>query len=151
MGKKSDYKKLIDSMETYSGITRADTLNELVDSWRRIQDYLGGVPWGYMKSENRAKLESIIEDWVATRIEEARDRIIARWRTYTPRYRRAYERVLEYLLEDPDRLGYILSRYYSPVFGERMNVYREIAGALGISVRTVSDAFWTFRRAGILE
>jgi len=151
MGKKSDYKKLIDSMETYSGITRADTLNELVDSWRRIQDYLGGVPWSYMKPENRRKLEGIIDDWIETRIEEARDRIRKTWRERTPRYRRAYERVLDYLLEDPDRLGYMLTRYYSPVFGERMAVYREIAQALGISVRTVSDAFWTFRRAGILE
>jgi len=143
MGKKSDYKKLLDSLTSYSGIDRVRTIEDLHEAIEKIHEYLEGVPWNYMKPENRRKLEGIIDEYVENLVSEKKEYIIKYWREHTPRYRPSYEKVLEYILDHPE--------YYTLYMESPMKAYREIAQITGYSWRTVRDAFWSFRRAGILE
>lgn len=145
MGKKSksDYKKLLDSLTSYSEIDRVRTIEDYYRSLSRIYEYIDGVPWGYMKPENRRKLESLLESYIDALKEQGKEYVINYWKERTPRYRPSYEKILEYILDHPE--------YHTLYMESPMKAYREIAKETGYSWRTVRDALWSFRRAGILE
>jgi len=144
---KSDYEKLLRSLDTYSELSTVTTIPQLIESIRKANEYISGVPWEYMSPENRRKLESIVNEYIENRVEESKERIIQYWRENTPRYRPSFERILEYIL---DHLEYYEALEKAKEdYGKTHELYREIAGDLNISWRTVRDAIWTFRSAGI--
>jgi len=143
MGKKSDYKKLLDSLYYYSEIDKVRTIEDYERSLNRIYDYIRGIPWSYMKPENRRKLEGILYEYIEGLENEGKEYIIKTWRENTPRYRKSYQKILEYIIEHTE--------YYELYTESPMKAYREIAKETGYSWRTVRDAFWSFRKAGILE
>jgi len=139
MGKsRSDYPKAIASGEKY--ILKASTV---VEAFKILDKWLEGVPFEYMSEEGKKRfnrfvvepLKSFIaEKFLEEKIETAKER--------APRWRPAYSKVAEYLIEHPKELEEISKM-------RPMEAYRYLASKLKISWRTVRDAFWAFRYGGI--
>lgn len=133
MGKRGDYRKAIASATARVVVERRAS-----DAVITLERWLRGVPFAYMTSDGRRRFEKnvveklqefVVDEYVRSRVEMARD--------LAPRWRPAYDRVAEWLY-NYDNLRKIAG--LRPV-----EAYRLIAHELGISWRTVRDAFWAFR------
>ena len=135
---KSDYSKAISSGETY--ILRAENLK---DAFRILEAWLKNVPLQYMKEENRRRFERFVveplKSFIAEKFIEEKVEVAKR---EAPRWRPAYSRVAEYLVEHPEELEEISKM-------RPMQSYRYLAEKLEISWRTVRDAFWALRYGGV--
>ena len=134
MVKGSDYPKAIASGETY--ILKATSIKE---AFRILDRWLQKVPFEYMSEEGRKRFERFVveplkrfigEKFIEEKIKVAKER--------APRWRPAYSRVAEYLVEHPEELEEISKM-------RPMAAYRYLAEKLKISWRTVRDAFWALR------
>ncbi|RLG82035.1 MAG: hypothetical protein DRO40_08600 [Thermoprotei archaeon] len=144
---KSDYKKLLDSLTSYSGIEEANTLDKYAESIKKIYEYIEGVPWNYMKPSNRAKLEGIIDEYIEKLKDEKRDYFLEKFAEAMAEYPRlrkpAYVVILDYLIDHPDVIEIYLEK--------PSRAYYILVEETGYAYKTVADSFWAFRRAGILE
>lgn len=147
MGKGSNYDKLVLSAYERCEVDLVSTLKEYHESLQCLERYFKGVPWELIKPENRPVLDYIIGSFYESVIDEMKIKLIDYWRMRTPRYRPVFERILEHIISDLERLDLVVTEYWR----RPSEIYRVISGDLRISWRTVRDAFWTFRQAGILE
>jgi len=148
MVKKSDYEKLFRGIREYSEVDLVRTVREYVQSLERIEKYLSGVPWMFMTPENRSKLRGLVDEYTEHLLDEAKNRIVELFRENTPRYRPAFERVLEYVLDHP-QLYYEIEE--ARRVGDLYSIYRGIARELGLAFSTVRDAFTYIRASGVWD
>jgi hypothetical protein len=114
------------------------TLNDIVRVWSGFVEYTEGVPSPiaaeYALESGKSR---VVAAW-EKRLEEIRETLIkeSRWR---PAYFTIVYKILDH---DPS----LLQRWLK---GEAS--HREVAEVAGYSWRTVRDAAWAFRRAGLIE
>lgn len=108
-----------------------------------IRNYLNGIPYEYMSEENRLMMISLVQQYYDTVLDELEDRIVSYWKSRTPRYRPAFEKILRYLVRN---MWWVIGKYRE----HPHIVYHVLSIRLGYRFATVRDAFWSFRRAGII-
>ena len=136
MGRKSNYRKALARLTDVG-----ETSPTVTDAYEAMMEWLEGVPWKYMSPEGRERfMERVVEeafkrvrDWWLKVIKENAKRVYP-----------SYVKVWKYLLDtyfDYEKWQLLVERYETA----RNQLYREIARRLGLSWRTVRDAFWAAR------
>jgi DNA-binding transcriptional ArsR family regulator len=152
--------KLYDGVQRYlyRQIGDVDTLRDVAEADVLVDRYWAGIPWQYIRK--RRELEEVLDEYEEMLRAQWAENLLLSFKAglkllpkrLEVRYSRpVYFRILEYLVHHPDIIRAYLDAERYAIERRKSEIYREIAEALGISPRTVRDAFTAFRRAGVLE
>ena len=136
MGRRSNYKKALARLTDVG-----ETSPTVTDAYKAMMKWLEGVYWKDMSPEGR---ERFMEQVVEEAFKRVRDWWLEVIKRRAKRVYPSYIRVWRYILEtyfDYERWPLLIDKYET----SRNQLYREIARQLGISWRTVRDAFWAAR------
>jgi len=136
MGRKSNYRKALARLTDVG-----ETQPTVTDSYNAMMEWLEGVPWKDMSPEGRERfMERVVEEAFG---------LVRKWwldviKKNAKRVYPSYIRVWRYILDtyfDYEKWTLLVDKYETA----RNKLYREIARQLGLSWRTVRDAFWAAR------
>ena len=136
MGRRSNYRKALARL-TETG----ETQPTVTDAYMAMMEWLDGVPWRDMSPEGR---ENFMEKVVEEAFKQVRDWWLGVLKRNAKRVYPSFVKVWRYIMEtyfDYGRWPRLLEEYEE----HRTRLYREIARQLGLSWRTVRDAFWAAR------
>ena len=136
MPKGSNYKKALARLTDVG-----ETSPTVTDAYKSMMEWLKDVKWKYMSPEGR---ERFIENVVEEAFKRVRDWWLNVIKRNAKRVYPSYIRVWRYILDnyfDYEKWARLVDEYET----NRYKLYREIARRLGLSWRTVRDAFWAAR------
>ena len=152
--------KLYDGVQRYikRQLGEVDTLNDVAKADELVQRYWAGIPWQYIKK--RRELEEVLDEYEEMLRAQWAENVLLTFKTglmlLPPRLRRRYTRpvyfrVLEHLVHHPELIREYLDAERYGIEGRKTEIYMSVAEYLGISWRTVRDAFAAFRLTGVLK
>jgi hypothetical protein len=153
-------------VKLYDGVQRfikrkigdVDTLNDVAEADVLVDIYWAGIPWKYIRK--RRELEEVLDEYEEELKAQWAENVLLTFKAglklLPPRLSRRYTRpvyfrILEHLVHHPDLIRAYLEAERYGITGRKTEIYRAIAEYLGISWRTVEDAFTAFRRTGVLK